>query len=208
MRTFAVFLLLAVAPVFGQATVDTSGFRGLIDGLIIGNRIKMERERQAMEADLARSQGKLLDAQAEAIRAQTERLKQQSQPPAPAVPDTAFNRAAHAVELRYPDFQEYKDEAARLIPEFDTSKGLDSLNLEHYIESLYLIAKYASFSSKATPVAKAVDVLTGDPEFHRLPMATRIKFLKAVAPELARFPDDDWVIILDGMAARLEKAEK
>jgi hypothetical protein len=223
-KTVAMFLMLAVVPGFGQQgpvwvpTGNGGGYvanpmGGLVDAYRDAIRIKMERQRLETEAAESRSLQNLLNAQAAAIRAETERLKAQNRPTLPDPPapvsDTAFNRAAHAVELRYSDFLEYRDEAARLIPEFDTSKGLESVNLEHSIESLYLIAKYASFSNKATlPAPKAVDVLTGDPEFHRLPMATRIRFLKAVAPELSKFPDDDWVVVLNGMAARVEKPAK
>lgn len=51
----------------------------MIDGMILGERIKMERQRVANEAELARSQAQLQKAQAEAIRLQTERLKTQNQ---------------------------------------------------------------------------------------------------------------------------------
>jgi hypothetical protein len=78
--------------------------------------------------------------------------------------------------------------------------------MEHYLEGLYLIAKYASFSpQRATAPA---DALTADPEFHQLPMATRIRFLKAVSPELSKVADQDFETVLNGMASRLEKPAK
>jgi hypothetical protein len=192
----------ALTLVSASAQTVTSPLRGLADAYRDAVRLKSQIQTDQALEDLMR-------AQAAAVRAQTELLKQQNQPAltSPPVPDQAFIRAVRAVEDRYPDFEVYRAEAARLMGELDASRG-PNLNLEHYIEGMYLVAKYASFSNVAKPTPKPVDVLMSDPEFHRLPMATRIRFVKAVAPELATFSDKDFETVLAGIASRVEKESK
>src|SRR5690349_15407347 len=60
----------------------------------------------------------LMRAQAAAVRAQTELMNRQVA--SPRLPDSGFNRAVESVRKRYPDFEEYRVEAARLMGELDT----------------------------------------------------------------------------------------
>jgi hypothetical protein len=137
------------------------------------------------EAATARAQQELLKAQTDAVRAQTQQLRRQSEPAAaPTIPVSQFTVAVAALRKLYPDFDEYAVEAARLMPEMDTSHGVS--NLSHFLEGMYLIAKNASFSKQATP---AVLGLVKEPEFNRLPVATRLALARAVDPSLAGWSD-------------------
>ena len=69
-----------------------------------------------------------------------------------------INAAIAAMRKRFPDFQSQECRIAGLMDQFrEGYKG--DFTVEKYLESLYLIAKYASFSSRAHE-AGAIEVVT------------------------------------------------
>lgn len=176
----------------------TSPFQGLVDAYRLASEI---RTNQALQ--------NTLNAEAEAIRADTERRRSNNQALAAAAAasqkvDRNLGPALQIVRSRYPDFDEYQTETARLMGELDTNNT--GLNLEHYIEGFYLIAKHASFSPRAiAPKESPALALTRAPEFHSLPIATRVRFAKAVEPELAKIADDDLEVLLTAIALKAAK---
>jgi hypothetical protein len=193
MKTWFVTGLLFFASLGFSQVVVTNPLGGMIDAYRLGSEIRTNR---AIE--------NALNAQAEALRAQTERLRQaeeaQKQGPA-GVPDGQLAIAIAAVNQRYPDFNQYFTEAARLMPQMSSSVLPD---LPHYLEGMYLIAKYASFSNMAVkPQESPAVALMRDPEFHRLPMATRIRFARAVEPDLSEYKYEDLEIVFAAIAVKV-----
>jgi hypothetical protein len=52
-----------------------------------------------------------------------------------------------------------------------------------------------------------VVALVRDPDFHRLPMALRIKFVKLVDPAFAKFTNDDLETVIGGLGLKVLAAE-
>ena len=101
-------------------------------------------------AEIARQvrQMELMRAQSEAIRAEQNRLagEQEAEGSAAKLDQAAellMDAAINKVAARNPGFWDYRLEMARLTKVFLRGAGS---NLEVYIEGLYVIAKYSSFS--------------------------------------------------------------
>lgn len=169
-------------------------FGGLVDAFRLGSEIRTNR---ALED--------LLNAQAEAVRLQSERIQQQNKSSALSQKlDREFLPAVEEVKRRYPDFETYRVEAARIMGDLDPRSP--QFNLEHYIEGMYLIAKSASFSGLAAPPKESSVVgIMKDPEFHKLPIATRIRLARDVEPALLQYKDDDLEIVIMAIAAKLSQ---
>jgi Sec-independent protein translocase protein TatA len=104
----------------------------------------------------------------------------------------------------------YKD-AIRLKMEAQTRQAQENLMnaqaaaIRQQTEQLRLQAEKLKQQPTAEPLRQLPpeDALCADPEFNRLPMATRIRFVKLVAPQLAKYSDEDLAAVLTNVAAKI-----
>lgn len=148
MRKAALLLFVATVPgVIGlRAQATLQPFEGIVDAIIISERLKNERR-------LAEAQEAWLRAQAEAARARTERMKRQYEAGQRAIAaarqgNAEVGAAIDRIAARFPDFPRYASTMSELVREFP-GRADQPINLDRYLEGIYLIAKYASFSSVA-----------------------------------------------------------
>ena len=112
-----------------------------------------------------------------------------------------------ALRLRSPDFVESKVEAERQMAQLTRPNG-SVPNVQNFIEGMYLVAKYASFSPTAKLPFNAAGALVQERDFHRLPIPTRMLFLRAVAPELKTVKDSDMEALLNALSAKILPPEE
>jgi hypothetical protein len=193
-RIVSAVMLLAAA---NAQTVVTNPLRGLAEAYMEAYRLKSQ-------IDTGRAMQDLLHAQAEATRAETERIRRQRVAVPPADAGARQDAAIAAVKSRYPDFGIYVVEAVRLMNEFNSLPQSGVYAVEHYVEALYLLAKYASFSSAARPSSESpAALLASEPEFHKIPIESRIRLLRAVDPEFKTIKDSELEAGLKQIAERV-----
>lgn len=119
-------------------------------------RAKLDLERKRLEAQTA--------IEKERLDLERQRLAKEST--ASITPEDTrqlsfeINTALLRLSLRYPDFRDYLPEMTRLTAIFSPASSPDS-TIEKYLEGLYVISKYASFSAKSQPL-RSREVLTLD----------------------------------------------
>lgn len=128
-----VSVALCAQTLFGQFA------DGLLRGAIIGSAMAE-----------ARASSELMQAEAERIRLETELLKQRIRE---GQKRSDLGPAVEAVARRFPDVHEFAGEILRLVPVFQRG----DLRADQYIEGLYLIARYSSFSQASAVKAKEAD---------------------------------------------------
>ena len=199
------YVLVALSVTMGLNAQTPGPFGGMVDAYT--QAIRLQNEQRAV-----RAQEELMHSESEAIRARTEQLRLNNalavqRSAASAQLNQDFPAAAERIMKRFPDFNQYSAEAGKLIRDFGAP--LDgTANLDHYLEGLYLIAKYASFSPVAKPLPEncgdsPASKLVGDPDFHKLSMPLKVKLLRDVdSVGLAPFKDEEIETILLGIAAK------
>lgn len=144
LATLCALVALAQPPIQVDATVtvkadriDYSGVQGMIDSFNKGReaaRIKAETERLRAETQLIQEQTEALK------RSRAQQNQSAGQPILPSAGEIVD--AMNSLERIYPDYWKYADEITRLVLVF--KRG--NVGLEDYLEGLYLVAKYSTFS--------------------------------------------------------------
>ncbi len=108
-----------------------------VELMLRSTEVRAARGRAQAEADL-------LKAQTELVREQvrSERVRRQTATGEIALSEEEFTKAWASVRHLYGDMPKYRDEMARLITVFRPG----DVDLEDYIEGLYVPAKYSNFS--------------------------------------------------------------
>ncbi len=115
-----------------------------------------------MERRIQEEQLRQMQLQTERMQAETERLRKLKQKAPAATSNAQLTEAAQEVDSAltdvaqmYPDFAQYFPQVERLMHLFVRGSGSSgSLTTKEYVEGLYVIAKFASFS-QAKNVQKA-----------------------------------------------------
>lgn len=189
-RTSIVFLVLLFSfAVPGVCQNDGGALGGLVQGIIRGRQLNSE-----LQLNDALSQ--LLRAQTEATRLQNKGTKAHS-----ANINQEFDRSLQAVRNRFPDFDFYAPESVRIMTQMNPDESVFSL--EHYIEGMYLIAKYASFSAVSGQAISPLARLVREPVFYTIPMAARIRLVHVIEPQTTGIQDTEMETILTTVAQKL-----
>jgi hypothetical protein len=132
----------------------------MMEGVRLEHEKKLQQQRLDVEREIA---NRKLDLEQQRLelekeKAQASSTEESSQEVAPEV-----NRALLALTQRFPDFKDHFPEMTRLSGIFAPGKSPD-LTVEKYLEGLYVIARYASFSNTqaklAGPALTNADIMT------------------------------------------------
>lgn len=147
-----IILILAAATsaAFGQK-VDMTVPNNIVDALERGTRLRLERERLELERQ-RQEHSRQMRAETERIQAEMDRLKAQTEavknagvrPSEAAVVQREIEAAIVELMATYPDLARYDAGMARAMEVIGPAAG-KQVNVKSYIESIYLVAKYAKF---------------------------------------------------------------
>jgi hypothetical protein len=154
---YQVVALLAVSTLaFGQARIyDFSS--SIIDSYEKGVRLRIMREMLELERRKFEMERQLQEEQLRQIQTQTDRIRRENELRQSTTPTSVrttegagqiegeLQRALFALVRRYDDFEDYIEPISRLTELFQLSPN-KGLTVESYLESLYVVAKYASFA--------------------------------------------------------------
>jgi hypothetical protein len=114
--------------------------KGILDGLEIARRLRIESARTAAEIERMRAETHLIEEQTKTLREETR--ASQAIRPETAGNQELWNSAIERVAKQYPDFHRCDSEIARLAAAFTPG----NVKMDEYLEGMYLTAKFASFS--------------------------------------------------------------
>lgn len=191
--TISVAMLFSVASAMAQDTNSGGALGGLLQGLARGRQIKQQEQLNKAQEDLLREQAERIRLQNEQTRTQNEAMVR-----ANAI-SQQFDSALAKVRQRFADYDLFASESTKLMTALDPNSP--GFSLEHYLEGMYFIAKYATFSTVASP--SPAGLLVREPAFYTVPMPVRISLLRAVEPQARMLPDSDVETIINGIAAKL-----
>jgi hypothetical protein len=172
-RNLAVLaLLLSIFVGFGQSQLSAMAEPSTALKLYFERRRQLELDQLEREKlDLERQRLEMQrSASEEALQLERERLAAQKPPTSSSLasdPEAAKKLAAEidtallSVNEKYPDLKDYLPEMQALANLF-TPGNSPATTLEKYFEGLYVISKYASFSSRASALRDAKPMTNDD----------------------------------------------
>ena len=129
-------VLLWASTAFCQGPVIFDPLNPVVDGMIQGTRLRLEAERILNERRRIQLEEKAAEREYERMRLEDQRLRQA----APVL--DGIDEAIAAAAAKFADFYNYREEMARVSVLMTPKAG----HMVEYVEAVYLVAKFASFS--------------------------------------------------------------
>lgn len=143
MWRLVLFTFLGSTAVFGQQ--QNEFMRAVELGIQHQHEMEMQKQRLAAEAQMQRER-----LAVEQQKIDIGKGRSGTAVPSEAALNTAFNEAIVAIAKRHPDLKDYAPEMQRISTIFSPGASPE-LTMEGYLEGLFAIAKYSTFSKVHRP---------------------------------------------------------